>query len=499
MNNLNKEYLNSQGNLLQNITVGPLNDMQEKVLQFGEGNFLRGFVDWMINELNKANLFNGKVVVVQPLQNGMIDVLKQQDCLYTLLMRGINSGEEVNKKEIITSISRAINPYTEWKNFLHTALQPELRFIFSNTTEAGIAYVKSEYPIDECPASFPAKVTAFLYERYKIFNGNKEKGMIIIPCELIENNGAELKKCILKHSVDWKLENEFVEWINNSNYFFNTLVDRIVPGYPHDEISVLTNGLGYEDKLLNAAEIFHLWVIEGDDKFKEELPFHKVGLNVLWVKDQRPYRNLKVHILNGGHTMFTIPALLAGKTTVRESMEDEIVNAFIEKGMTEEILPTLDFPEEEKLEYYNNIIERFKNPFIKHNLQSITLNSVSKFKVRVLPSLLKYYKLKNELPKSLVLSLAALIYYYKTNISNSTNGSTVVSDDNFIIEFFRNKSDEFGNDSKSICESVLSNIHFWDINLFTIPGLSQLVIEYYNKIETAGMNSVLAEFHSVKK
>jgi tagaturonate reductase len=491
---LNKNYILSNNIKSKDITVGPLENMPEKVIQFGEGNFLRAFVDWQFNELNKQGLFNGRVVLVQPLEKGMVDTINEQDGLYTLLLRGIQKGKEIEKTEIITSVSRGLNPYEDWKGFLECAANPELRYMVSNTTEAGIAYSNLPFSENECPSTYPAKAAAFLYERFKKFNGDASKGLIILACELIENNGSTLKKYILRHAEDWKLGKDFINWIETANYFCNTLVDRIVPGYPKDEIKEITEKLGYEDKIIVAAEIFHLWVIEGDDKIKDELPFAKAGLNVVWTNDLQKHRTLKVRILNGAHTTFTIPSFLAGNDTVRESVNDEILGKFVHEAIFNEIIPILDFPEEKKIEFAKNIIERFQNPFMKHYLLSIALNSVSKFKVRVLPSLLEYQKANKRLPDALTFSLAALIMFYKNKLSNYNKldlREYPINDDPEVINFF--KSMQLGTDYPEAIKMALSNKYFWDTDLNQIKGMTEKVTGYYKSISLIGIRKAISE------
>ncbi|MHB8336497.1 MAG: tagaturonate reductase [Ignavibacteriaceae bacterium] len=497
---LNRKLLESNKNFNNIATIGPLNEMPERVLQFGEGNFLRAFVDWHFNELNKHGLFNGKVVIVQPLKEGMIDAINKQNSLYTLLLRGIQNGKQIEKTEVITSVNRGINPYSDWKGFLNCAANPDLRFIVSNTTEAGISYNKIPFPENECPVSFPAKVAAFLYERYKKFSGAKNKGMIIIPCELIKDNGNTLHNYILQHAEDWNLESEFIRWIQENNYFYNTLVDRIVPGFPKDEIETLTKKLGYEDNIIVSAEIFHLWVIQGNKIASEELPFVKAGLNVVWTDDIQPYRNLKVRILNGAHTMFTIPSFLSGNDTVQQSVEDKVIGNYIEEGLFNEIIPTLDFPEEKKLEFAQEIIERFQNPFIKHYLISITLNSISKFKVRVLPSILEYFDMNKQAPEALSFSLASLIWFYRGYSSNklSKNGSRefTLKDDEDVMKFFEGLKNI--TDYDIVVKSVLGNESFWNLDLNKIDGLAEIVSFYYKSIDSIGMKPAIVELLSTK-
>ncbi len=388
--------------------------LTEKVLQFGEGNFLRGFVDWMIDKLNKEAGWNGGVAVVQPLPVGRIDALNEQDGLYTLYLRGLQSGERVEETSVVECITRGINPYTNWNEYIECAKNPELRFIVSNTTEAGIEYKPNQDMNDTDNLTFPGRLTCLLKARFDA----GLKGFILIPCELIDKNGDNLKACILKYAADWNLGDDFVNWIENENHFTNTLVDRIVTGYPRDNAKELEASYGYEDNSINTAEIFHLWVIEGKKELAEEIPFHKYGMNVLWTDDVTPYKKRKVRILNGAHTMMVLAAHLCGLETVKQAMDDELVFTFMKKGIFEEIIPTLDLPKSELEQFANDVIERFQNPFIKHYLLSIALNSVSKFQVRVLPSLLGYYEEKKELPKILTFSLAALIAFYRTDAAN---------------------------------------------------------------------------------
>jgi len=499
---LNKELITRNRGSLENLSIGPLEDFVERVVQFGEGNFLRAFVDWQLNELNRKGLFKGKVIVVQPLDSGQIDVLNEQDGLYTVLMRGIENGKQTERAEIVTCISRGINPYSDWKGFLKIATLPSLRYIVSNTTEAGIKYSKVDFPENDCPATFPAKLTAFLYQRFKAYNGSDEHGFIVIPCELIENNGTTLKDCVLRHSNDWGLGPDFDRWVTRSNYFCNTLVDRIVPGYPKDEIQELTKKLGYEDKLLVAAELFHLWVIHGDSIVKKELPFADAGLNVVWTDDITPYRTLKVRILNGAHTLISIPSFLAGNDTVKQTMDDALVRNLLYVGLFSEILPTLDFEEKVKKDYAEKTLERFRNPFVKHYLTSIMLNTVSKFKVRVLPSLLSYHELNKKLPRVLTFSLSSLIAFYcqgkfagqaQSGFRNYTR-----VDDSQVLDFFDKL---VGAPVEVVVDKVLANRGFWGGDLTAVSGLKELVSEDLKSILKHGMrdsiNEILKETKSI--
>ncbi len=383
--------------------------MKETIIQFGTGNFLRGFADYFIHILHEKGLYDGKITVVSPTDSKTVDILNAQNCRYNLYLRGIKDGTEIHKHTEIHSISRAINPYKDFAGFLSLAENPDFRFIISNTTEAGIKYVPENRFDDKPASSFPAKLTQLLYARYK----SGLSGFVIFACELIENNAKQLKNCVLRYAEQWNLGDAFALWIDNENTFCNTLVDRIVTGYPHDEAEELCKKIGYSDKLLNTGEIYHLWVIEGD--FEHEIPLRKAGLNVIWTKDVLPYKKRKVRVLNGAHTSIVFPALLRGLETVEDCMEDEQICAFLRECLYKYILPVIG-ESEENTAFADSVLERFKNPYIKHRLQSIALNSVSKFAVRVLPTAIAYKRQHSVYPKPLVFSLAALIEYYKTSL-----------------------------------------------------------------------------------
>lgn len=465
----------------------------EKVLQFGEGNFLRAFVDWIIDKMNKEADFNGSVVAVQPIANGLVHLLNEQDGLYTLYLRGIKNNEAVSEHFLIESISRGINPYADYDEYMKTAENPELRFIISNTTEAGIAFNENDKLEDRPQNSFPGKLTALLYKRYTAFNGSADKGLIIIPCELIDRNGDNLKSIILKYAELWKLGEGFIRWINESNTFCNTLVDRIVPGYPKDRIAEIHKELGYEDNLVVEGEQFHLWVIEGPKWIQKEFPTDKVGLNVLFVDDMTPYRTRKVRILNGAHTTMVPVSYLYGLETVRETVEDEVMGEFVRDALYEEIVPTLDLPKEELEGFAADVLDRFRNPFIKHYLMSIALNSMSKFETRVLPSILEYIKRKNELPKKLVFSLAALMAFYK----GDRNGEPIELNDNQdILELYKeawSKVDGSEESYRNLVKTILGYKNNWKMDLNEVKGLTDLVTHYLMQIEKLGIKKALEE------
>lgn len=465
----------------------------EKVLQFGEGNFLRAFVDWQIDKMNKEADFNGSVVVVQPIEFGLVDKLNEQDGLYTLYLEGIKEGEAVKEHSVINSISRGINPYTQHDEYLKVAENPELRFVISNTTEAGIAFDETDKLEDKPQKSFPGKLTAFLYNRFKAFSGSKESGLIIIPCELIDRNGEKLKNVILKYAELWNLGEEFVTWLNSANTFCCSLVDRIVPGYPRDRIEEITEELGYEDNLVNVAEQFHLWVIEGPQWIKNEFPVEKAGLNVNFVDDMTPYRTRKVRILNGAHTALVPVSYLYGLETVGQSVDHEVIGEFIKGVIYDEIIPTLDLPEDELKYFAGAVLERFQNPFVKHYLMSIALNSMSKFETRDLPSLLEYINRKGELPKKLVFSLASLIEFYKGKRGEE---EIKLADDADILDLYKTAWGSYDGTEeglKIVVTTVLGYEKNWKMDLNKVEGVTSAVTGYLAKIEKLGIKEALKE------
>jgi len=465
----------------------------EKVIQFGEGNFLRAFVDWQIDKMNEEADFNGSVVVVQPLENGLVDMLNEQDGLYTLYLQGIQNGEAIKTHKIMNSISRGINPYRDYSEYLKLGENPELRFIVSNTTEAGIAFEENDKLDQGCQKSYPGKLTALLYHRFVTFNKDSNKGLIIIPCELIDRNGEKLKEIVLKYAEIWNLGQDFINWINKDNIFCCSLVDRIVPGYPRDTIDEVRAELGYDDNLVDVGEIFHLWVIEGPQSIKNELPIEKAGLNIKVVDDMTPYRTSKVRILNGPHTAMVPVAYLYGLETVGESVDHEVIGKYVHDVIYDEIIETLDLPHEELVEFADAIIERFQNPYVKHYLMSIALNSMSKYKTRDLPSLTEYLKRKGKLPKKLVFSLAALIEFYKGKRGTE---NIELSDDEDILELYKNLWSNFDGTKdglNKIVTSVLAYEKNWGMNLNDIPNLTNEVTKYLETIESLGMKEAIKE------
>lgn len=471
----------------------------EKVLQFGEGNFLRAFVDWMIDKANRDGIYQGSIVLCQPIAQGLKDMINAQDGVYTLAMRGAENGQPVENIEVITSVSRCINPYENYEDLMEIARSTDLEVVVSNTTEAGIAYHEGDRLTDRPPVSFPAKVTAFLYERYKAFNGDPQKGLLFLPVELIDNNGAELKRIVLKYAEEWELGQEFTEWVNTANEFTSTLVDRIVTGYPRDEISYFEEKLGYKDNIIDTSELFNLWVIEGDKKWADKLPVHKTDANVIWTDDVKPYKKRKVRILNGAHTSTVLAAYLAGFDIVGDFMKDDTVRTFMNDVIYKEVIPTLDLPKEELESFAAAVNDRFANPYIKHNLLDIALNSCSKFNARCLPSLLGYVEEKGKLPKCLTFSLAAFIKFYQGEWKDGVYTGTrkdgtqyPLRDDEAVIRFFADAWAE--NDAEKTAESVLSNKDFWSgKDLTEVSGLKDAVAGYLKEMDKKEIKEIMAE------
>ena len=459
----------------------------EKVIQFGEGNFLRAFIDWIIWKTNQKTDFNASVVVVQPIEKGMVDWLNEQDGLYHLNLQGIDGGKPVDSVDLIDVVSRGLNPYREFDEYLKLAEQPQMRFIISNTTEAGIAFDPACKLSDAPASSYPGKLVQLLYHRYEYFKGDKTKGFIIFPCELIFENGKHLKECIRQYIDLWNLGEGFRDWFETACGVYSTLVDRIVPGYPRDNAAQLCERVGYDDHLLDKAEIFHLWVIEAPAAVAEEFPADKAGLHVLFVPSEAPYHERKVTLLNGPHTVLSPVGYLSGLNTVRECCEDELIGRYVRKVMYDELLPTLNLPEEELLKFAGDVLDRFVNPFVKHFVTSIMLNSFPKFKTRDLPGLKTYLERKGELPKGLVLGLAGITTYYKGG--KRGEDEIVVNDD----EAIKNLLTELwaGGDIDAVAKGVLGAEFIWGEDLNKIPGLTAMLAADLKLIQASGMRAAV--------
>ena len=458
-----------------------------KVIQFGEGNFLRAFVDWIIWKTNQNTDFNAGVVVVQPIDKGMVDVLNEQEGLYHVNLQGLDKGEAVDSVEMVDVINGGLNPYTDFEGYLSLAENPDVRFVISNTTEAGITFDPACRLSDKPASSYPGKLTQLLYHRYNHFNGDHSKGLIILPCELIFLNGKELKKCIYQYIELWQLPEGFKMWFEQSCGVYCTLVDRIVPGYPKDTISQIHERIGYEDKLVVKGEVFHLWVIEAPESVAREFPADKAGLNVLFVESEAPYHDRKVTLLNGPHTVLSPVGYLSGLDTVKECVEDGEVGAFVRKVMYEELMETLDLPKAELQTFADSVTERFLNPYVKHFVTSIMLNSFPKYKTRDLPGLKTYLERKGKLPEGLVLGLAAIITYYKGGMRGDVE--IVPNDDPAIIELLRGLW--ASGDMDKISEGVLGAEFIWGEDLNEISGLTDLLKEYLHVIHNDGMRAAV--------
>ena len=459
----------------------------EKVIQFGEGNFLRAFIEWIIWKTNQKTDFNGSVVVVQPIEKGMVEWLNEQDGLYHLNLQGLQNGQPVDSVDLIDVISRGLNPYTQFEEYLKLAEQPEIRFVISNTTEAGIAFDPACKFTDKPASSYPGKLTQLLYHRFEHFKGAKDKGLILFPCELIFENGKHLKECIRQYIDLWNLGPDFSAWFEECCGVYSTLVDRIVPGYPRDTAAQLCERAGYEDHLLDKAEIFHLWVIEAPKEVAAEFPADKAGLHVLFVPSEAPYHERKVTLLNGPHTVLSPVGYLSGLNTVKECCEDPEVGKFVHKVMFDELLPTLNLPKEELVKFANDVMERFRNPFVKHFVTSIMLNSFPKFKTRDLPGLKTYLERKGELPKGLVLGLAGICTYYKGG--KRGDDEIVPQDDEKIIGLLKDLWAT--GDVRKVASGVLADAFIWGEDLNAIPGLTDLLSADLALIQAKGMREAV--------
>jgi tagaturonate reductase len=462
-----------------------------KVIQFGEGNFLRAFVDWIIFKMNDEIDFESGVTVVQPIEQGLAEMINDQYGLYTLFLQGIKNGEPVRDKYLIDVVNNCINPYSDFEAYMETARDENIKIIVSNTTESGIAYLKEERKNNCVQTSYPAKLLAWLYERYNAIKDRDNSGVLLLPCELIESNGDKLKEILNTIASDWSLEEDFIKWLNNNNTYCNTLVDRIVTGYPRDRIDEICEDLGYNDNLVVEGEQFHLWVIEGPEEVREMFPADKAGLNVVFTDDLQNYRTRKVRVLNGAHTSMVPVGLLSGIETVGQAVGDDLVGKYIDDIMKEEISATIDLPEDELKVFVADVMDRFRNPYIKHMLSAISLNSNSKYETRVLPSILDYIKIEGKLPKKLLFGLASLITFYR----GSYQGKTFeLKDDQTIIQKYANiwtAWDESLESAEKIVKEVLSMDEIWKMDLNDIEGFHKIVSEYVYSINVNGIKKTL--------
>lgn len=467
--------------------IHPKKERKIKILQFGEGNFLRAFVDWIIQQMNNTGVFEGSVAVVQPVNMGRIEAMKEQDGLYTLFLQGLQNGEKVFKSEIIDVIDDLINPYTDYDKYLAYAKSEDLQFVISNTTEAGIVLDPNDTNLDSTPNSYPGKLLAFLKARYDFFKGDMKKGLNIIPCELIDYNGKKLKEIMVELANINGLSKEFINWLENANTYSNTLVDRIVPGYPRDEADKLQEELGYKDHSMVKGEIFHLWVIEGPQGLNEIFPADKAGLNVLFVDNFKPYKERKVKILNGSHTCMVPVAYLYGIDTVRETVEHEKLGKFVKEFIYDEVVPTINLPKDQMEFFASSVLERYMNPFVRHELMSISLNSMTKFKTRILPTILDNVNNLHVFPKRAFYSLAAWMVFYK----GERNGEAIkLADDQVFLDMWKDLWSKFDGTKegvKNIVTYVLGLENHWETNINNIEGATDYVTDAVYDILTNGM------------
>lgn len=458
-----------------------------KVLQFGEGCFLRAFVDYMIDVANEKGAFDGNIVMVKPRETGNVDIFKKQDSLYTVILRGIENGEVVDSRRIVTSVEKTLHCKADYEEYIALAELDTLEFIVSNTTEAGIVLDVTD-SFDGLPKTYPGKLTQFLYKRWEHFSGAIDKGLIILPVELIEDNGKKLLQYVLELADVWQLPEGFKNWVKDSCVFCNTLVDRIVTGYPENDDEALWQRLDFKDELLSVGEPFALWVIESERDISDRLPFDKIGLPVVFCNDLMPYRECKVRVLNGAHTSSVLIGYLAGFDIVRDCVNDEIVGEFVRKTVMDEIVPLVPLNDAEVKAFAASVFERFKNPFIDHSLLAISLNSVSKWKARVLPTFKDHYEKYGTVPKKLTFSFAALLAFYRSTdrredglYAKRKDGTEyVVHDGDEVLDFISQQS---GKTTVEYVRSVADNIDFWGESLTRYNGFCDAVTDWVREIE----------------
>lgn len=473
----------------QTVTTHP--SYPERIVQFGAGNFLRGFANWMIEILNEETKFGSSVVAIKPTPRGSYELLDKQAGLFHTRLYEVQEGELKTSTKLITCMRRTLNPYSNFDAFLALARQPELRFVISNTTESGIAFEASDAFSDAPPSSFPAKLTRFLFERFKHFEGAADKGLIILPCELIEDNGTQLKNIMLEYVKLWNLSEAFTDWLTKNNTFCNTLVDRIVTGFPKETSENIWQELSYRDKLLVDGEAYHSWIIEGPDWLKKELPTHQTKLNVTFTNNLSIQREIKVRILNGAHTAMVPVAYLYGERTVDAVMRNPLLHRFIHDLLYKEVLPTLSSPPEELERFAESTLNRFQNPTLKHQLSAIALNSTTKFQTRLLPSLLAYYEQTGQLPERIVFAFACLIRFYKGSWQSET---TPVQDDaNYLTAWqaiWKNSTS-----SAEMSQNVLARTDFWGQDLNTLNDLNSRLTHYLEALEHTQLPELLERFN----
>jgi tagaturonate reductase len=487
-------------------------DRPVKVVQFGEGNFLRAFVEYQIDLANEKGIFDGSVVLVKPIQFGSTENFHKQDCQYTLRLSGRVKGEPYQETRQITCVKDIVSPFEDYDKYMDVAKIDTLRFVVSNTTEAGIVFHEDDKFEEKLNVTYPAKLTQFLYTRYQTFNGAKDKGLILLPVELIDDNGEHLREDVLKYIDLWHLEAGFKTWVEEACAFCSTVVDRIVTGWVRDEAerNKIYEELGYIDNLLDTAEPFALWVIEAPKGWdvEKEFPMDKAfadkeGMDVIFTDNQKPYKQRKVRILNGAHTSFVLASYLKGNDFVNQSMNDPIIRQFMDHTIQDEIIPTLTLPKEDCEAFAKAVVDRFNNPYINHALLSIALNSVSKWRARDLPSFKGYVEKFGKLPAHLTFSIAALMAFYSSTDKgegclNGKRGNDTyqIKDDQAVLDFF---ASECTKDTKTFVHDYLSNTDFHGEDLSKVAGLEDQLVEYLDEIKAEGMEKALEKYFPVEK
>jgi len=453
-----------------------------KILQFGEGNFLRAFIDWMVQGLNDRAGFNGSVKLSKTIPGPFFGAFEKQDYDYHLVIRGKDGDKVINDRKKISVISGNLNAYEDFDGYLKGATDLNLKVIISNTTEAGIAFVEADKATDRPANSYPGKLTQFLRARFEAHKGSKESAMFILPCELIEKNGQTLKKYVLKHAERWYHDAKFTEWLDKDTTWFDSLVDRIVPGHDKEERAKCKAETGFDDELIVVTEPYHIFVIQGKER-EDILPFKKAGFNVVWTDDLTPYRTMKVRILNGGHTFMSMIGLGMGIATVRESLEHPVLGKALDAFYTKDVLPLMPFTKAELDTYKGKIIDRFANPFVVHKLGDIALNSVSKYIARILPGVNDYVGKYKKAPVFATFGLAALLYRY-LNVDG-------IVDDAPIIAKFKEIAKAHANDPVAAAKAVFASKEIWIQNAVIPAEVQALAVEQYASIKKLGVEAAL--------
>lgn len=499
--NLSKLHIKNIDPAKVNLPAADYFQLPEKVLQFGMGALLRGLPDYYIDKANKQGIFNGRVVVVKSTTGGDADAFRRQDGLYTLCSRGIINGETVEENIVSAAISRVLSAKSEWQAILACAANPDLEVVISNTTEVGLVLQPDDDIRSNPPDSFPGKLLAILYERYKVFNGAKDKGLVIVPTELVPGNGDLLESIMEELAHRNNLDYQFIDWLENCNYFCNSLVDRIVPGkLPTPQQTEIEQELGYKDHLMIISEPYHRWLIEADTTVAKKLSFAEADGNIVISEDIAQYKELKLRILNGAHTVCCGLAYLAGYHTVQEAMADDQFSGFLTRLIYQEIIPSVvddNITEEAARSFAETVIERFSNPYIEHQWLTISMQYSSKLRLRVLPVIARYYERENAVPSHIALGFAAYILFMNTSQDatgkvwgklNERNYQVSDSKASLCVNIWSRYT------GKELVQQILANEELWGMDLNTNPGFTSAVTEYLEELQLSGANAALGRF-----